>query len=296
MSAEMSGAKLKECVGAAFPELDKIIKKMLRAGDIKINGDKITKDCVVEAGDLIEIYMPVEFERYPLIDIVYEDKNIIVANKQPGTAVTALQNRDVPDLLSMVINHMKSKGEYSEEVGAIPFACYKLDIYTGGLVIFAKNGDFFEVLRKALAERRIKRHFQAIVKGSPKYENGEFQHFYVKESDNKYKVANRRIQGAVPIYTKYDIIKTNGKYSLLNVEPVTQYMNQERAHLEAAGYPILGDAVYGDARLNKKMAIRYQALWAHRVDFYTGTGNMLEYLNGRTIETEDINFPLVHMD
>ncbi|MGI6153744.1 MAG: pseudouridine synthase [Christensenellaceae bacterium] len=288
------GAKLLEYVADMLPDIEKP-KRMLRSGDIKVNGYPAKKDVPVEAGDIIEIYLPIEFEKAQKLDVVYEDKNIMVVNKQPGMPVLS-KDSSIPDLMSYVVGHMQEMNEYQEAFGAIPFACFKLDVYTGGLVMFAKNGDIFEAVRAALAQRRIKRFFRAIVKGRPRYDEGEFQHFYVKDSKNRYRVLKRKVPDAVPIYTKYDVIKSNGDYSLLDVEPVTQYMNQERAHLEAAGYPVLGDATYGDTRLNRKLAIRYQALWATKIEFHTGTNNLLEYLNGKTVETNDINFPLVHMD
>ncbi len=295
VTPEQEGLRTTECVAAALPELARCnLKKMLRNGDIKLNGYRVKKDFEVADGDLIEVYMPVEFERAPLLDVCYEDKNLIILNKQPGTPVTgAPTDGGTPDLMSMVINYMRDKHEYFEESGCIPFPCFKLDLFTGGLVMFAKNGELFEVLREAFRQRRVKRIFQAIVKGRPECDRGEFQHFYVKDGEEKYRVANANIRGAVPIYTRYRVLRTNGQYSLLEVEPVTGYLNQERAHLEAAGYPILGDNVYGDARLNRKMGIRYQALWATEIEFMTGINNVLEYLNRKRVRTDDINFPLV---
>jgi 23S rRNA-/tRNA-specific pseudouridylate synthase len=293
---EFDGLKTTECIANMVPELGKYnLKRMLRNGDIRLNGSRIGKNFAVTGGDIIEVYTPIEFERVPLLDICYEDRNMIVLNKQPGSVVAGNAGKDVPDMLSAVINYMRDTGEYSEEGGIIPFPCFKLDIFTGGLVIYAKNGDMFEVLREALRQRRIKRVFQAIVKGCPEQRVGEFRHFYVKDGKDKYRVANRKIKDAVPIYTKYRVLKTNGDFSLVEIEPVTQYMNQERAHIEAAGYPILGDMVYGDGRLNKRMGIRYQALWATAVEFTTGINNVLEYMNGKQVYTDDINFPLVNM-
>lgn len=66
--------------------------------------------------------------------------------------------------------------------------------------------------------------------------------------------------------------------------------------MEAAGFPILGDNLYGDMKANKKLGIKYQALWATTISFDTGVNNMLEYLNGKMIQTEDIDFPLVNFD
>jgi RluA family pseudouridine synthase len=297
ITSEQEGYRITECVAENLPELRGAnLKKLIRTGDIKLNGCRIKKDFAVQDGDIIEVYVPVEYERPPILEIVYEDQNIIVLNKQPGTAVIGRAGDDVPDLMSMIINYMRDNREYSEESGCIPFACFKLDIYTGGLVLFAKNAEYFEAVREAMHQRRIRRFFRAIIKGCPEYEQGEFQHFYCKDGNGNYQVSRSKVRGSVPIYTRYRILRSNGRFSLVEIEPVTQYMNQERAHIEAAGFPILGDHLYGDTRLNKKMGIKYQALWATAIGFVTGTNNMLEYLNGKAIKTEKINFPLVNME
>ncbi|MEF9988015.1 MAG: RluA family pseudouridine synthase [Christensenella sp.] len=297
ITEEQRGKKITECVREYLPEFaDVNLKKMIRAGDIKLNGCLIKKDFAVEPEDIIEVYAPIEYERFPLLDIVYEDKNLIVLNKQPGTVVIAHEGDDSPELMSMVINYMRDAGEYSEELGCIPFACFKLDIYTGGLVMFAKNAEYFEAIRVAVRERRVRRVFRAIINGYPEHERGEFQHFYVKDAEDKFRVSSKKTRGALPIYTRYNVVESNGIFSIADIEPVTQYLNQERAHMQAAGYPILGDKLYGNDKVNKKLGIKYQALWATKISFNTGVNNMLEYLNGRVIETEDVNFPLVNFD
>ncbi len=281
----------------ALPELQKYnLKKMLKKGDIKLNGCLVKKDYAVEPGDVIEVYLPAELEKKPTLDICYEDKNIIVLNKKPGVCQTEENNKSKwHSLTSMVADHMMHNGEYYEELGCIPFSCYHLDMYTGGLAMFAKNGDTFEAIRMALRQRQIIRRFQAIVAGKPEYNRGELQHFYVKEKDGNYRIAATNVKGAIPIYSRYAVLRTNGEFSLIEIEPVTGHVNQERAHIEAAGCSILGDAVYGDVKLNKKMGIRYQALWATEIEFNTGVNNLVAYLNGLRIETDDIRFPLVNI-
>lgn len=297
ITEEHAGMRLTECVEENLPELGtKSLKKMIKTGDIKLNGCLIKKDFPVEPGDIVEVYAPVEYERFPLLDIVYEDKNLIVLNKQPGTVVVGQVDQNTPELMSMVINYMRDAGEYSEEFACIPFMCFKLDIYTGGLVMFAKNAEYFEAIREAICQRRLRRVFRAIVKGCPEYERGDLRHFYVKDNKDQYRVSEKKMSGAVPIYTRYQVVESNGIFSILDIEPVTQYLNQERAHMEAAGLPILGDQVYGNGKINKKLGIKYQALWATRIWFDTGVNNMLEYLNGRVIQTDDVNFPLVNFD
>ena len=81
--------------------------------------------------------------------------------------------------------------------------------------------------------------------------------------------------------------------SLLEVQLVTGKMHQIRAHLASVGIPVLGDNIYGDAAANKKFGMPCQAMWAHKLIFDTGTGNALEYLNGKEFIAPTIDLPFI---
>ncbi len=294
VTGEFNGYTTTSCALAMLPRLEGAnLKKMLKNGDIRLNGCRIKADFEVEDGDVIEVYLPPELIRVATLDICYEDQNILIVNKQPG--INVKQNGALPALMPAVAARMKEMGEYSEDMANVPFPCYDLDAGTGGLVLIAKNGDIFDAMREALAQRRVKRSFKAIVADCPKSEEGEFRHFYAKDPDGSVRVTEKNLKNSMPILTKYRVLKTNGEYSFVEIEPVTQCFDQERAHMAAMGYPILGDNEYGDIRLNKKLGIKYQALWATSLVFITGSNNMLEYLNGKRVTTDNLSLPLVNM-
>lgn len=291
---ELQGLKTTEAVLKAFPRLAPYnLRKMLKQGDIRLNGVRIRKDFETAAGDIVEVYLPPEIQETPRLEICYEDRNIIVINKMPGIPVRD-DSGGREDLVSMIRAHMENKDEYIEELGCIPVPLDLLDEFTGGLTLVAKNSDAYDTLREASRQRRIRHVYQAIVRGEPEEEMGEFQHFYLREGPREHVLANRP-PGAVPMYTRYHLLSTNGEFSLLELEPVTGVRNQVRIHLFAVGYPVVGDPVYGDPRLNKRMGLRYQALWSTELAFSTGTNNFLEYLNGHWVRTDDIHFPLVNI-
>lgn len=293
VTSEMEGMATTQAVLHYYPRLSSYnLKKMLRQGDIRLNGARIKKDFETAEGDIIEIYLPDELKEIPQLRISYEDRNIIVINKQPGLPVNEPEaDRTV---LSLIRDHMEDSDEYIEELGCIPFALDLLDTYTGGLTLVAKNSDSFDYLREAGRQRRIRHIYQAIVNGCPEADVGEFQHFLLRDGQ-KMRVLKTKPQGAVPMFTRYRVLRSNGEYTLLELEPVTEVVDQVRIQLEAAGYPVVGDPVYGDLRENKRMGIRYQALWSTEIAFATGVNNLLEYLNGKCVRTDDILFPLVNI-
>lgn len=293
ITADLARISTTQAIVKALPQLaEQNMKKMLRNGDVRLNGTLIKKDYELAEGDVIEVYLPDHMRGRPQLDICYEDRNILVAQKKPGVTVQSAGSGK--DLLSLVRNYMLSEGEYLEEAGYVPLAVENLDVNTGGLTMFAKNAETYDFLWSARRERRIRHVFQALVHGTPAYDAGELQHFYAGDAHRE-RVSKDRLPGGVPIYTRYRVLKSSGPYSLLEIEPVTAVPNQERIHLLAAGYPIVGDPVYGDPKLNKKTGVRYQALWSTEIGFVTGTSNHLGYLNGRSIRTDDIVFPLVSL-
>lgn len=296
VTSDLAGIRTTEAVLRALPQLAGYnLKKMLRSGAIRLNGSRIRKDFETAGGDIIEVYMPDELRGQPDFKICYEDRNIIILNKNPGAIIRAEADDPRPDLYGLVRQYMIDENEYIEELGCIPFALDSFDPNTGGLTVFAKNAEAFDYLRMAARQRRIRRVFQAIVAGRPPQDAGELQDFYARD-ERRERIASEKMQGSVPIYTRYKVLQSSGTYSLVEIEPVTGFLNQERIHLHAAGFPIIGDPIYGDQKLNKRTGLRYQALWSTEVDFATGVNNILEYLNGRCVRTKDIFFPLINLE
>lgn len=293
ITPQLEGLSTTAAVLKAFPRLAPYnLKKMLRQGDIRLNGMRIKKDFETAAGDIVEIYLPPEIRETPRLEVCYEDRNLIVVNKTQDVPVRNDEGR--PNLLGMVRDHMIGQQEYMEELGAVPFALDMLDEHTGGLTMVAKNADAYDCLFEAGRQRRIRHLYQAIISGCPEKDAGEFEHFYLRDGQREHVLPNRP-QGAVPMYTRYHVLRSNGEYSLLELEPVTNLYNQVRIHLAAVGLPVVGDPVYGDPRLNKRMGLRYQALWSTEISFSMGSANFLEYLNGQRVRTDDIRFPLVNL-
>jgi len=291
------GKSLLACVTQMLPGIKPgDAKKILKKGDIKVNGARTKKDAAVSRGDIVEVYLPRQAEPYPELDIVYEDPNLLIVNKQPGISVVDDKNDGKPTLLSLVLKYMIENNLYFEETGDVPFACHRLDHNTGGLTMFAKNAEFFDLITQALAQRRIAKFYRTIVVGKPPQDDAELHGYLDKDAGAaRVRITGRKTRSALPVVTRYKLIKTNGELSLLEVELVTGRTHQIRAHLASIGTPVLGDDKYGNRRTNKRFGARYQALWATRLKFFTGPNNLLSYLDGMVIETDKISFPYVEI-
>ena len=290
---ELDEKTLLEAAAALLPELKASqLKKMIKTADIKINGRRLHPKDAVRCGDIAEIYLSNAESDQP-IEIVYEDRNILVVNKQPGLLVADMTGTE-NDLYSLVAEHMRAQHEYIEQTGNVPYPCYALERYTGGLTLFTKNGEMCAAMRQVLHERRLSVFYNALLAGVPDQPSRQLQSFiYENPKANRVQVKMQMERGFRPAATRYRVLTDNGEVSCVEIEPLSMRRHQIRVHMAQMSCPILGDSEYGNGKMNKKYLVKYQALWATKLVFHTGPNNILSYLDGKEITTDHVDFPYV---
>lgn len=176
------------------------------------------------------------------LDIIYENRQILVVNKPNNLLTISTLNEKENTLYHQVYMYLKRKNQKTYIVN-------RLDRETSGLVVFAKT----EKIKAYLQENWndcVKRYYVAIVKGTVQ-EDGTIKSYLKENSACKTYITDKK-DGKLAI-TKYRVIKTNDKYSLLDVEILTGRKNQIRVQLASIGNPILGDRKYGDEEKCKRM-------------------------------------------
>ncbi|MFA6860708.1 MAG: RluA family pseudouridine synthase [Clostridia bacterium] len=246
--------------------------KALRKKDIKVNGNRVSENLLVFAGDNIEIYLPDEASK-PIAhyEVVYEDENIMVVNKKKGIEVCDGEN-SLQDRIS------------SEKQMSIS-ACHRIDRNTEGLVIFSKNQMAnMEITNAFKTGVGLKKFYLAEVVGVvPK--DMILKGFLVKnEEESNVKIFNSPVQGALKIVTKVKVLKKTANTSVLEIELTNGKTHQIRAHLAYAGYPLIGDGKYGKNEDNKKFKTKTQLLCAHKIVFEFEPSSPLAYLNEVSLE------------
>ena len=268
--------------------------KFIAKGNVKINGIKADASSVVSGGDIVEIYDG-DYSAAENFETVFEDKNYIVVNKKIGIETSSFGAHEDKDLTDAVNAYLGEKDEYIEASGNIAYPCNRIEKYAGGLVLFAKNGEMFDLMIEAVRQRRVKFEYTAIVCG--RIEPGtEFTlQNYISENEGKpyIKIYDRQSSGARPAVTNVKGILTNGEVSLVRCRPVTLLRHQIRGQLSVKGYPILGDQEYGNKKLNSRYTAKHQASWCSAIAFRTGSNNALSYLDGENAKTDHMMFPYV---
>ncbi|MEG1543282.1 MAG: RluA family pseudouridine synthase [Tannerellaceae bacterium] len=235
------------------------VKMLLSKGQIAVNG-KVTSlfSQTLVPEDVVTISYEkgkIEFN-HPLLKIVWEDNDLIVVDKRSG-------------LLSMATDRVKEKTAYhllSEYVKKSDphnriFILHRLDRDTSGLMMFSKNRTAQQELQTNWNDMITDRSYVAVVEGRPQLDNDLIVSTLTENASMKvYVTATGGGQEAI---TRYKLIRTNERYSLLELTLETGRKNQIRAQMESIGNPIAGDAKYG-ARTNPAGRL---ALHARRLCF-----------------------------
>lgn len=205
------------------------------------------------------------------INIIFEDKNIIVVEKKQGIPSQSDKTGDL-NMVSILNDYFNNKDENSEAV-----TVHRLDRPVGGIMVFAKNKISGGLLSKQIQDGTFKKTYTAVVCGKP--ERGKLLADYIIKNQrlNLSKIVNKNIKGAKRAELKYEIVesaetKEYGVLSLLKIFLFTGRHHQIRVQLANDGIPIWGDTKYNNS-FKKRSGFFYTALMAASIEFNNPSNN-----------------------
>ncbi|MBC8569661.1 RluA family pseudouridine synthase [Zongyangia hominis] len=300
------GNRVDRFVSQVLPRLPKsLLYKSIRLRRIKLNGKRCEISTRLREGDVLRLYISDEFfsdapeeKRFLLapavVDILYEDDNILLADKKPGLLVHEDESEQVDTLIHRIQHYLYDKGEYrpEEEHVFAPALCNRIDRNTGGIVIAAKNAASLRILNQKIKDRELHKKYLCIVHGQLPRPSDTLRAYMVKdENKNQVEVFDSPAPGRRTMVTKYRVLDEKGRFSLLEVNLITGRTHQIRAHMAHIGHPLLGDTKYGRNRDNRDTGFRYQALYSYALTFSFSTdAGILSYLDGKTFTVPDVWF------
>ncbi len=227
------------------------VKSLLHNEKVFVNGNMTTKyNYELNIGDVVEIRDKVAKN----IDIIYEDKDIIVINKPSGLLTVATEKEKNKTAYHLVMEYLKKKNKNNRI-----FIIHRLDKDTSGIIMFAKNERAKHLYQDNWNDIVKKRCYYAVIDGKMENKEGTIKS-YLKENGNMvYSVKDRSGKLAI---TEYKVLKERKNISLLDINLKTGRKNQIRVHMKENKTPILGDLKYGE----KSKLINRLALHAYKLE------------------------------
>ena len=253
------------------------IQQLIKDKNITVNGKATKSSYKIEENDEIAIEVP-EAETTEIkpenikIDIVYEDSDIAVINKQAGLVVHPAHGHYSGTLVNAILYHIKDLSGINGEIR--PGIVHRLDKDTSGLIVIAKNDKVHTALTEMFQEKKIKKTYLAILKGKLNKSEGKIVTQIGRDKNDRKKmtVIDDITKGKTAI-TNYRVISQNSLFTLVKVNIETGRTHQIRVHMRHLGYPILGDSVYGRKDNEKR-----QMLHAYKLEFlHPVTGHQMEF-------------------
>lgn len=254
------------------------IKTLNENGNIKVNGKIQKAGYILSNGDEIEINMPevqtinTAPENIPL-DIVYEDDQLVVINKQIGLVVHPCNTTKTHTLVNALMFHIKKLSAINGVLR--PGIVHRLDKDTGGLIIVAKTDEAHKKLSAQLKDKTLNRQYKALIKGRIT-KDFEVEGYLGRNPKNRQQMAMVGEANGKYSKTTFTVDKVYDHYTLLNCKLWTGRTHQIRAHLKSVNHPIVGDVLYGG--LDKSIKLNTQFLFAYKLEFvHPTTGKTLSF-------------------
>lgn len=248
------------------------LREAFQKRDVKVNGERAGMDAMAVPGAEIKIYTRDLQPRQPLITVLYEDDNVLVAFKPAGISC----EKDVKGGLPLPVILLSQKPELKTE----PLLCHRLDNPTEGLIVLAKTANAQEILQDAFRRHQIRKEYTCIVLGTPDPGHALLEHYLIKDAKHaSVRVVSNESANAKRIRTEYTVLE-KGECARLKILLHTGRTHQIRAHMAFIGHPLLGDDQYGSREANRRYKSRKLLLCSTSLSFQM-EGD-LSYLNDMT--------------
>lgn len=253
------------------------IQKLIDKEKVSVNSKKISKNLKISPKDEISIeIIPEKLEILPEkmdLDIIFEDKNILIINKDAGINV-----HPVPwewwtknTLVNWILYH-SDWNLWTINWVERPWIVHRLDKDTSWIILIAKNDFMMNYLSKIIKDRKIEKKYFAIVSWIIKEKNIRIESEIWRDSKDRKKMTTKNPINPKIAISEIEVIDyIDEKYTLLEVKILTGRTHQIRVHLSSIWFPIIWDKVYGNAKINlevfKKYSLDRQALHAKSLEF-----------------------------
>lgn len=227
------------------------IQKMLKNNYITVNDKFVKNSYLLKNGDIINVddfveELPNVMPENMDLDIIYEDDDVIVVNKANGLVVHPAVGNSNHTLVNGLMFHSKSLSDVNGEFR--PGIVHRIDAYTTGLLMIAKNNQAHEFLAKQLEEKKTVRKYIALVWGKIENDTGTIDAPIGRDKNERKKMAvtDKNSKKAI---THFKVLKRFENVTLLELKLETGRTHQIRVHMSYIGHPVVNDPVYSKRKI-----------------------------------------------
>ena len=271
------GKRIDKYLAAELEDLSRsFIQKLIEEEKITVNGNSVDKSYRIAAGEFLKIIVEVKESKIKAVemelDVVYEDQDIIVINKNADRVVHPAPGHQNDTIVNAMLAHV-------DNLSAIngvkrPGIVHRLDKDTSGLLIIAKNDKSHKKLAQQFKNRSVEKYYYALIEGNLAYEKGKIEAPIGRDPNDRKKMAVRKHHSKNAV-SRFKIIEEFKNHTLVEVKIETGRTHQIRVHFSYLGHPVVGDKKYGS---KNRLEAKRQLLHAKRLIItHPGSGEKMEF-------------------
>jgi 23S rRNA pseudouridine1911/1915/1917 synthase len=266
------GERLDRALATALPQLSRAqIQRLIKEGQITMGGKATKASHRLEGGEQLRVRLPEPVETALIpeaipLDIRYEDEDIMIINKPAGMVVHPAPGHERGTLVNAVLSHAPDLPGVGGEKR--PGIVHRLDKNTSGLIVVAKHDVALRGVQRQFKQRSVRKVYLALVEGHIQPSEALIDAPIGRDPRQRKRMAvipPNRSARARPAQTSYKLVDRYGDFSLVACYPLTGRTHQIRVHLAFAGFPIVGDAIYG--RRKQRLPLKRHFLHAAELTF-----------------------------
>ncbi|MGA2132976.1 MAG: RluA family pseudouridine synthase [Bryobacteraceae bacterium] len=280
-ATQHAGLRLDQALRRQFPDLSRArLQDWIKQGRVLVNGTPERPSRVLREGDRIDVDpadprpLHAEPEAIPL-RVLYEDEAFVAIDKPAGMVVHAGAGVHSGTLVNALLGRFAALSGVGGELR--PGIVHRLDRFTSGVILVAKNDAAHRALATQFAGRQVEKTYLALVHGSVAADHGRIEKPIARDPRHRTRMTARLAHGRAA-WSEYRVLRRFAGYTLLEVRIGTGRTHQIRVHLASIRHPVAGDHLYGaPARQDGQAPTGRFFLHAHRIRFqHPFTGQPME--------------------
>ena len=271
LNPEDAGKRLDYVLHQHLPQFSRArLQEWIKCGRVVVNGAVRRASYLVRGGDMaaVEPAPPAPLRATPEeipLTVLYEDADVVAIDKPAGMVVHTGAGVRTGTLVNALVHRFASLSQTAGELR--PGIVHRLDRYTSGALLVAKNDAAHQRLAEQFASRRVEKTYLAMVHGKVKPDRGRIEKSIARDPRQRIRMTARLAKGRAA-WSEYHVLRRFAGFTYLEVRIGTGRTHQIRVHLSSIGHPVVGDRLYGaPAKIAGEPTLPRYFLHAHRIRF-----------------------------